>query len=100
MMRRIEPGAKQRKPRHDIFKTRIVRAANKLPLEMVYSTNPRLVRITDYKSSEPSKFQAAFKTIFELMWSLLLERNLIQGEPSIRNYVDFISLHYPVAKIR
>ena len=35
-LKKVEPNPKQKRPRHDIFKTRLVRGACKLPLDVAY----------------------------------------------------------------
>ena len=40
---RVEPNPKQKRPRHDIFKTRLVRGACKLPLDIAYMSKPRVI---------------------------------------------------------
>lgn len=98
-LKEIEPKKKSKKPRNDIFKTRLVRAANKLPLEIVYSISPRLVRITDYKSPDIRKFAKSFRHAFDIMWMELEEFGLTRGAPTNVNFIDFCSLHFPESKV-
>lgn len=98
-LKEIEPKKKSKKPRNDIFKTRLVRAANKLPLEIVYSISPRLVRITDYKSPDIRKFAKSFRHAFDIMWRELEEFGLTRGAPTNENFIDFCALHFPESKV-
>ncbi len=70
-LKRVEPNPKQKRPRHDIFKTRLVRGACKLPLDIAYMSSPRVIRITDYKSPEIDKYASSFKAVFDHVWSLM-----------------------------
>ena len=66
----IEPK-KNKHVRNDIFKTKIARAACRLGLELVYFTDCKLVRITDYKSPDFNKFERTFRKVFESVWNEL-----------------------------
>ncbi len=100
LLLKLEPNPKMRKPRTDMFKTKIVRAATKLPVLVANATCPRVIRIHDFKSSQKPKYEKAFKRLFEVFWTLKLRQNNFSGSPQLRHFIDFIGLHFPEEKVR
>ena len=65
--------------RKDIFKTKIFRLLQKIPLNCVYKL--KLVKIVDYKSVEKETYKETFMKIFEFLNSAL-EKEQMFKEPS------------------
>ncbi len=99
LLKKVEPNHKQRRPRHDIFKTRVVRVVTRMPLELIYMKISPFIRVSDYKASYPAKYTKVFEKTFQFAWKLLHARGLVSGEPTDRAYVHFICLHFPENKV-
>lgn len=99
-MAAIEPNPKQRKPRHDIFKTRVLRCAYRFPLEIVYSNRADLVPLADYKSKDLTTYKSAYQRTFHIVWNHLTDSGIFDKEPNDRNFVDLLCLHFPETKVR
>ena len=99
LLEKTEPNPKHRRPRNDIFKTRLVRACYKMSLDIIQLKSPALVRLTEYKSGEYSKYERSFWQAFSAVWTALAKHHIVSGNPSSKQYVDFICFHFPSAKV-
>lgn len=77
-----------------MFKTRIVRAICKLLF--IIATRGFIAKVSDYKSKDYEKFHDAYKGVFNFIWRQMEEYGIMNNPPSDRNFVDFISLHFPM----
>lgn len=94
----LEPQ-KDKHIRNDIFKTKIFRVLQKIPLHCVQSL--KLVKIADYKSSQKPTFKNVFYTVFEYLDNILASKGLYSTQSTREErLVDLISLHFPISKVR
>lgn len=85
-----------------MFKTRIVRGCCKLQFNLTQSESSRgqIVKFGDYKSKDFEKFHAAYLSVFKFIWKQMEKFYIVSGEPSDKNFIDFISLHFPETKVK
>ncbi len=89
--------AQKKKPRADIYKTRIVRLLWKLPLFLMQDKS--VVRTALYKSVTLSDFSKAFKDAFEVAVDVFLMKGVSMTHDD-KTMIDFCALHYPEDKVR
>lgn len=96
----MEPS-KSKLVRNDIYKTKIIRAVFRTPLDLVYTEMGSIVKVSDYKNNQYEKYLTAFRKVFDAIWNELIDYELVPigSLPDSRNFVDLISLHYPVGKV-
>lgn len=99
LLEKTEPNPKHRRPRNDIFKTRLVRACYKMSLDIIQLKAPALVRLTEYKSGEYTKYERSFWQAFSAVWTALAKHHIVNGNPTSKQYIDFICFHFPQAKV-
>jgi len=96
---RIEPS-KSKNIRNDIFKTKIVWAICRTPLELVYSQSAAIVKTSEYKTNDYQKYFRVFKAIFDQIWKELCEFWILDDKNSTDwNVIDLIALHFPSKKV-
>jgi len=97
----VEPNPKQRRPRNDIFKAKIVKTCLKLPTSLIHFDSKRGVVVLekDVKSKNLYEFKQAFEVVFKFFWTVMVEENLVAADPTPRNFLDFMCLAFSEKRV-